>query len=230
MVKSKSELKSMYDSESYVDMYEKKPLSRLLNLVKYMNLMRNQNVVDFACGNALLLEIIKDSVSTYTGVDYSRSLINAAIKRKERLRVDNVEFICGEIVEFCEANQNSFDVAFAMDLSEHLLDEDWIEILLGIKKTLRKNGLLYMHTPNGEFFLEKIKKNGLLVKQLPGHIAVRTPFENKRMLQEAGFTVKETKLIPHYNILRYVHLLSHTPFIGKYLKARVFIEAMNGAS
>jgi 2-polyprenyl-6-hydroxyphenyl methylase / 3-demethylubiquinone-9 3-methyltransferase len=220
----------MYSSESYAVMYEKKPLSRLRNLVKFMVLVRDQKVVDFACGNALLLEIIKDSVSSYTGVDYSRSLINAAHKRKDRLHANNAEFICGDIIEFCDSNLSTFDVAFAMDLSEHILDADWVKILLGIKKTLKKNGVLYMHTPNGEFFLEKMKSQGLFVKQLPGHIAVRSPAENEKMLQAGGFTVKESKLIPHYNILRYVHPLSYIPLIGRYLKARIFIEAVNSAS
>lgn len=230
MVKSSEQLKSMYSSESYAAMYEKKPLTRLMNLVKFMNLMCGHKVVDFACGNALLLEIIKDSVSSYTGVDYSRSLINAANKRKERLHAGNAEFICGDIVKFCDSNPNTFDIAFAMDLSEHILDAEWVEILLGIKKTLKKNGVLYIHTPNGKFFLEKMKSQGFFIKQLPGHIAIRSPDENEKILKKGEFTIKERKLIPHYNILRYVHPLSHIPLIGRYLKARIFIEAVNCAS
>jgi len=216
MIKSKAELKRMYNQQNYLNMYNKKPLSRLLNLIKYMHLTKKQNVVDFGCGNGMLLEVISNSVSSYIGIDYSHPLINAAIKRKERIQAHNSEFICGDIHEFCNSNINTFDVAFAMGFSEHVLDKDWLKILLSMKKSLKNNGLLYIHTPNSEFFLEIMKADGFLVAQKPGHIAIRTPDENNRLLQMAGFTIQRLKLIPHYNILRYIHFLSYIPHIGKY--------------
>jgi len=190
-----------------------------------MRLTKQDDVVDFACGNGLLLEAVQNLVSSYVGIDYSNSLISAAVKRKARLQADNAEFICDDIHEFCNANPNAFDIAFAMDFSEHVLDKDWVEILISIKKSLKKNGILYIHTPNSEFFLEIMKHHGWLVNQLPGHIAVRTVSENKHLLQKGGFTLKRTELIPHYNVLRYIHFVSFIPYIGKFLKARIFIES-----
>ena len=71
-----------------------------------------------------------------------------------------------------------------------------------------------------------MKDHGLFVRQFPEHVAVRTPEHNAALLEKAGFCVNKLILIAHYNILRYLHPLSYIPVIGKYLKARILIEAI----
>lgn len=225
-MKSQSELKAMYNDEKYVAKYEAKPLSRLRNLFDFMVLSKQFDAVDYACGNGMILEVVKDHVGSYTGVDYSQGLIDAAIKRKDRLKADNARFFCGDIHEFSRQNKAAFDVAFAMDFSEHVLDEDWFKILESIRASLKQGGVLYIHTPNREYVLEIMKAHGVL-KQLPGHIAVRSVEHNEDLLRRAGFQIKRTLLIPHYNVMRYFHFLSYIPVVGKYFKARIFIEALN---
>lgn len=100
-----------------------------------------------------------------------------------------------------------------------------MQILRNIRKSIKPNGKLYLHTPNAEFFLEKMKNKNVIVKQHSGHVAVRTPEQNISILREAGFNVAKVWLIPHYNILRLVHPFSYIPVLEKYLKARIFIEA-----
>ena len=112
-----------------------------------------------------------------------------------------------------------------MDLSEHIYDVEWIQILEKIRKSIKPDGKLYLHTPNAEFFLERMKSRNFIVKQLPEHIAVRSPEHNASILREAGFKIRHIWLIPHYNILRIVHPLSYIPVLGKYFNARIFIEA-----
>ena len=75
-----------------------------------------------------------------------------------------------------------------------------------------------------------MKHHNFIIKQYPQHIAVRSPEANGKLLVEAGFSINKMKLIPHYNVLRVIHFLSHTPFFGKYFKARIFIEATPIAS
>jgi hypothetical protein len=75
-----------------------------------------------------------------------------------------------------------------------------------------------------------MKRHNFLVKQFPEHIAVRNLKENIDLLEKAGFQVSKTQLIPHYNILRFLHPLSFLPIIGRYFQARIFVEATNGSS
>ena len=62
--------------------------------------------------------------------------------------------------------------------------------------------LIAPRTPNADFFLERMKDKGILVKQFPEHIAVRTPEHNVALLSEAGFRIEHVRLLPHYNILK----------------------------
>lgn len=228
------EIKSVPDREllkelhgaKYVSIYEKKPLSRLKRLTKYFELKENACVVDFACGNAMLLELLHDSIAEYHGVDFSAEMIGAAKKRVERLTFESAYFYENDIKDFSGKHKNQFDVAFAMDFSEHVYDKDWIEILRAIRDTLKPNGILYLHTPNGNYFIEILKNRGILT-QFPEHVAVRSPEHNLRLLDEAGFQNISIKLLAHYEWRQKPFaLLGLFPGLGKYFKARIFIKAV----
>lgn len=223
-MKSITERKKLH-GEEYVAVYKKKSPLRLERLLQFMKLDGACHVADFACGNGMLMELIATKVKFYTGIDFSEPFIQAANEKKERLSIHNAVFLCSDINEFCQSHQKAFDVGFAMDFSEHVYDEEWGKILENIRKSLKLNGKLYLHTPNAEFFLERMKSANFIVKQFPEHIAVRTPEQNAAILRKAGFEVTRVLLIPHYNVLRFLHPLSYLPFMGKYFKARIFIEA-----
>ncbi len=223
---SENELKNMHGKE-YVDSFIKlQSKFRLERLIDSIDLKPEYKVADFACGSGMLLPLVSDKVNEYVGVDFSKDFINAAEKNMEALSISNSKFVCGDIIDFCSLNQNAFDAAFAMDFSEHVYDKDWIKILLAIKGSLKPAGKLYIHTPNANFFLEKMKAKNFIVKQFPEHIAVRNPVENVFLIEDCGYTINKLKLIPHYNILRILHPFSFIPIVGKYLKARIFIEAI----
>lgn len=212
--------------EKYVEEFEKNQSKyRLKRIIDSIDLDSSYNVADYACGNGMMLPLISDMVKTYVGIDFSKDFIAAARKNMENLSIINARFECADILEFCDLHKGSFDVAFAMDFSEHVYDQQWLQILKAIKKSLKPGGRLYLHTPNAEFFLEKMKARNFIVKQLPEHIAVRNPKENCDLLEKSHYKVNKVVLLAHYNILRYLHPLSFIPLIGKWFKARIFIEA-----
>ncbi len=226
-MKTPEELKALYGKQ-YVEQLalHEVPL-RLDRLLGLIQLHKDTEVVDFACGNGMLMDYLAPKVQRYVGVDFSPAFIASATHRKVRLNFTNAEFVCADIREFCRTHVESFDVGFALDFSEHVYDKEWLEILKCIRVSLKESGKLYLHTPNAEFFLEIMKQHDFMLKQFPEHIAVRSPKANVLLLEEAGFKVSKLLLLPHYNFLRYLHPLSYLPVIGKYLKARIFIEAGN---
>ena len=224
-MKSSEELKQLH-GDDYVEAYKKKLPMRLERLLPFMRLDNSLRAADFACGNAMLMELIAPRVKSYTGVDFSEPFIRVANEKMAKLAIPNADFVCADISDFCAARAHTFDVAFAMDVSEHIYDADWLQVLRSIHSSLKPNGRLYLHTPNGEFFLERMKAKDFIVKQFPEHIAVRTPAHNAALLTEAGFKVAQMRLIPHYNVLRAVHPLSYLPWVGPLFKARIFIEAV----
>ena len=223
-MKSKEELKQMHDEE-YVAAFKRHSTSRLKKILDYIQMNSGLDIVDYACGNALLMELVSPTAKSYTGVDFSEPFIREANLKKQKLGLNNANLLCSDISDFCQNFQESFDAAFAMDFSEHVYDDDWLNILKDIRKTLRPGGKLYIHTPNAEFFIEIMKSRNFILKQFPEHIAVRSPQENSDLLERAGYKVSRLWLIPHYNAMKYVHFLSYIPIIGKLFKARILIEA-----
>lgn len=223
-MKSHDELKDLH-GDAYVEQFKRLLPKRLKGLVRYMNLKRDYDVADFACGNGMLMESVAPIVNSYVGIDFSPPFIKAANEKKEQLSIKNAQFVCSDINEFCQRNQKCFDVGFAMDFSEHVYDQEWRKLLENIRCSIKPGGKLYLHTPNADFFLEKMKSSNFIIKQFPVHIAVRTPEYNALILREAGFRLTHVRLIPHYNFLKFFHPMSHIPILGKYFNARIFIEA-----
>jgi 2-polyprenyl-6-hydroxyphenyl methylase / 3-demethylubiquinone-9 3-methyltransferase len=223
---SEKELINMYGKE-YVEAFERGQLaSRLERLFKHICLCPEDEIVDFGCGNGMMLPLLASKVKSYTGVDFSQAFIDAAERTKIELSISNAKFVCADIEHFCEENKERYDIAFAIDLSEHIYDERWLKILQAIKGSIKSGGRFYIHTPNSEYFLEKMKKHNFILRQFPEHVAVRSPRENSDLLEQAGFRINKVRLMPHYNKLKLIHVLSFIPFIGRYFKARIFIESI----
>lgn len=224
---TEQELKDLY-GKNYVETFgAQQSVRRLARLMPLMPLQPTDTVVDFACGNGMLLPMVAGRVQSYTGVDFSSDFIEAAQVRQTTSGITGARFVCADILDFCLENPAAFDVAFAMDFSEHVYDETWITLLQAMKTSLKPGGRLYLHTPNATFFLEQMKARHFIVKQFPEHIAVRTPEHNVRLVEASGFHARAVHLLPHYNALRFLHGLSVLPWVGRYFQARIFMEAVS---
>lgn len=198
---------------------------RIARLVPLMGLNGTENIVDIGCGNAMSLAALGGHFRSYSGVDFSEPFIEAAQERARLLAVESAEFFCGSAESYAEDNANRFDVALALDISEHVYDEEWLHILRAIHKLLKTGGKLFIHTPNLGFFIERLKAKNVILKQFPEHIAVRTMAQNIELLKDAGFRIRLARALPHYNRLSLLHPLSRLPQIGQFFEARLFIEA-----
>jgi 2-polyprenyl-6-hydroxyphenyl methylase / 3-demethylubiquinone-9 3-methyltransferase len=212
-------------SGTYVEMYEKKPISRIQRLVPVMRLNGGESLADFACGNAMLLPLVASTVKHYYGIDFSEDFIESATRRSQKAGIKNCSFYCQDIVSFCDDHPTFFDVATAMDFSEHIDNSDFNRIFSAIYRSLKPGGKLFMHTPNLDFFIERLKNKGI-IHQFPEHIAVRNADQNIAILEQCGFNKSHinVRYIAHYNVLKILHPLSWIPLIGKLFSARLFIE------
>ena len=210
-----------FHAAPYVDKYERKSSARLRRLLPYFDLRAHDVVADFGCGNGMLAELIHGQVERYVGVDFSEPFIAAARRRAQGF--DNVRFECADLRDFCARHPQRFDKAFTLDFSEHVYDDAFESIYSAIRATLKPGGVLYLHTPNGEYFLEVLKDKGVL-RQFPEHIAVRTAGENVRLLGRAGFEHVEVRHLAHYIApLRALHPLAFVPGLGRFFRARLLI-------
>lgn len=214
-------------SGEYVERYSAKPLDRVRNLVPRMKIGATTRIADFACGNGMLLQAIDGNFASYDGVDFSSDFIAAATSWAERTDRQRYRFHCCDIRDFCARNPQTFDVAATLDFSEHVDDALALEIYAAIRGSLRPGGRLYLHTPNLDFFLERAKAVGV-IPQFPEHIAVRNGRQTADLLAKAGFTREmiTSQVIPHYNVLRWIHPLAKLPLAGPLFSARLWLEAI----
>jgi SAM-dependent methyltransferase len=211
--------------DSYVESFKKTKSARLERVLQHISLPPGGVVADFGCGSANLLPLLHCNVDKYFGVDFSEDFICTAKKKVFDLSISNAEFYCGAIQDFCLEHQNDFDAVFALDLSEHVYDDEWQEIVLGMHFSLKPGGKVYLHTPNRDFFIELMKAHGIIFRQFPEHIAVRNGDQNATFFIEAGFGDVSLNYLSHYNILRCLHPLSHLPAIGRYFRSRIILTA-----
>jgi cyclopropane fatty-acyl-phospholipid synthase-like methyltransferase len=220
---SDNQLRSIYD-QAYVDRYDPHALRRMRRMLPFFDLSGEDVVADFGCGNGVLLELIASRIRDYVGIDFSEEFIRAAERRRDARAITKGTFRCADLVEFADRHPNHFDVAFALDFSEHLYDDQFLRIFRAIHRALKPGGALYLHTPNREYFLEHFREWGLL-KQIEGHVGVRTAGSHQTLLVQCGFVDVTTHYVAHYLRLgAALHGLSVLPGVGRYFQARLIIQ------
>lgn len=198
---------------------------RVARLVERIVLPRDAAVLDAGCGTGILAELLARRYGTYTGVDFSPAMVEECRARVAQQDLRNCEFLCVDLVEHMHGSKGEYDAIFMLDISEHVPDREWADIVAASRHALKSGGKVYLHTPNLDFAVERLKQRGWM-RQLPEHVAVRDTKSNKQFFEKAGFMTVTVEALPHYNVLRLLHNFSGVPVIGKYFAARVWIEAV----
>jgi 2-polyprenyl-6-hydroxyphenyl methylase / 3-demethylubiquinone-9 3-methyltransferase len=221
---SDEQLRAIYD-QGYVDQYDPHAVQRMRRMLPFFELSGSEVVADFGCGNGVLLELIAPRVRDYVGVDFSEEFIRAAERRRDARSIGKGTFQCADLVEFGESHPSQFDAAFALDFSEHIYDDQFVRIFRAIHRALKPDGSLYLHTPNRDYFMERLRERGVVLKQIEGHVAVRTARSNQALLEQCGFAGVQIRYLAHYlRVGGALHGLSALPGIGRYFQARLFIH------
>jgi len=102
----------------------------------------NKIVVDLACGEGYGTYIISENAKQVTGIDISDETIKHAIKRYKK---SNLNYIVGEAIKTIIPS-NSIDVVISFETIEH--HNKHIEMIMEIKRILKKDGVLIISTPD----------------------------------------------------------------------------------
>jgi SAM-dependent methyltransferase len=226
---SEDELRAIYD-QRYVDQYDPHAVQRMRRMQPFFELSGREVVADFGCGNGVLLEVIGPRVREYIGVDFSEAFVRAAELRRGARGLQNGTFHCGDIVAFCARHPNRFDAGFALDLPEHIYDDQFLAIFTAIHGALKPGASLYLHTPNGEYFIERLRHRRIL-RPIEGHVAVRDERENQVLLAQCGFADVHVRHLAHYlPAASALHGLGAAPLVGRYFRARLFLTCRKAAA
>jgi len=181
-------------------------------------------VLDVGCGTGILASLLASRYGAYTGVDFSQAMVNEAQEIAAAKGLQHCEFVCTDAFDVMRDCPDAFDAIFMLDISEHVPDEEWAHIVREARHALKPGGIVYLHTPNLDFFIERLKQHGW-IKQFPEHVAVRTARANMRFFKDADYGVVDCTTLPHYNVLRWLHPLTALPFVGRFFAARLWIAA-----
>jgi len=221
-------LRAIYD-ERYVANYDPHAARRIERMVPLFELTGRPRVADFGCGNGVLLDFIHDRVAEYVGVDFSDAFVREARRRQAARGISNATYYHEDIVAFCAEHQDRFDVAFALDFVEHVYDDQLRTIGRAIWGALKTDGVLHLHTPNGEYFMERLRDRGLL-NQIEGHVGVRDAASYEHLFKGCGFVEVQVRYLPHYlRAAAALHGLGALPLIGRHCRARLFITCRKRA-
>lgn len=181
--------KSYFDGKNsffYKLGYKRVAKFHLYNLFKnfqsHIKHMRHGRVLDVGCAYGYMLRNFPDSFEKF-GVDVSNHAINMA----KTICADATYFVGGAEDPF-PFPDHFFDVITCNDLLEHL--ENPAEALKNIKKILKKNGILYISTPNLNWFRKHVMS---AADRMEHHISMMSHADLKSLLVRTGFQLIENK-------------------------------------
>lgn len=119
----------------------------MFSLTRYytiLDLCKNKTVLDLACGTGYGSYIMSSVAKKVYGFDIAKEVIK---KNKNKYICENLEFgVCSANSIPCK--NNSFDIIVSCETIEHLNSEVADGFLAETKRLLKRNGYLFITTPN----------------------------------------------------------------------------------
>jgi 2-polyprenyl-3-methyl-5-hydroxy-6-metoxy-1,4-benzoquinol methylase len=181
--------------EDFKNMGEKYSILRIVSQIA--GSLHGKTLLDIGCGTGEYLKAASDFGMQVTGTDVDASLA-AHIHQKY-----GYEVVIGRFTEDSFA-PNSFDVIVLSHVIEHL--QEPLPVLNAIRRTLKRNGLFVMCTPNVDSFMERLhdiygklrydhrKCYYLTPFTTPYHIIGFNLKSSRRVLETCGFVPLYCKL------------------------------------
>ncbi len=215
---------AMHGNEYVHRFSNQRQIARVARLVERIQLPPDAKIMDVGCGTGILARLLAPKYGSYTGIDFSEAMLQQARADALAHGLNRCKFVRADAVDVMREQANTWDAVFMLDISEHVPDIDWTKIVDATHQALKPGGKVYLHTPNLDFFLERMKQSGV-IRQFPEHIAVRNERQNMEFFEKACYSAITSVRLPHYNILRWLHPFAHMPIAGRYLGARLWIVA-----
>jgi SAM-dependent methyltransferase len=240
MTKSSSPNRDVYDPDYYAQMYRhhwftcpgRKWREREENLLELVRPTGAETLLELGSARGDTSFFFAPRVARVIGLDGEPLAIDLARRRARELGLSNVEFVLADAGDFPEIPDASVDVAAAFDFLEHVTDATLTRMLAEVRRVLKPGGRFVGYTPHREHVVERLKAGNVLLKQQPDHIAVRTPRQILRFLDEAGLSL-ERIFYPAspYPIYRYLDLaLKGVPLLGRPFRFRICLSAIRPAA
>lgn len=160
------------------------------------------------------------------GVDAAAEAIAMAEAERRSRDVPNVQWLQADVADLSALETGSADAVAAIDLEEHIDDPTLQAMLTDCRRILKPEGRLGIYTPDRLHYVERLKANGLVLKQFPQHIAMRPVADYLRLLRAGGFEID----LVDYSVsaflgIRWVErLMAPLPLVGPLFRYRILLR------
>ena len=104
-------------------------------VAKIINSKPNDNVLEIACGPALILDYLSEL--NYIGIDQNQTHLNFAIKKYSKRK--NIKFINADILNYDFSKHHNFDTILMLGFLHHLSNEELFSLLPKVVDLLEKD-------------------------------------------------------------------------------------------
>ena len=117
----------------------------VIEISKSKNIKKEDiKILDIACGNGAFSKRMYDDGYTVECCDVT----DEGFKFKDKFKFTKIDINSEEFINFCETNEEKYDIIVSMETIEHL-ENPW-RFIRGLKKLCKKGGYLVLTTPNIE--------------------------------------------------------------------------------
>lgn len=206
---------SLGDEAYYRDAYgDRSPEHYLWLLAEIVKRGRPGNILDLGCGPALFVEIAWRWGLDVTGCDGSGDALRIARRRQPKLPL--ALCLLGGALPF---EANAFDNVVLNQVIEHLPIQVLSKVFVECRRVLRKDGMLFIHSPN--------KAHKREVRKDPTHVNPLYPSELRKLLVEHEFAIVLEPNSPRFSVR--MPLLSSLPAALLKTRVRDWISATSNA-
>lgn len=200
---------------------------RWREIVRMLAPDRDCRVLELGCAAGAHAVRLAPLVREIVGVDFAPAAIERARQHAERAGAANATFLCGDARRLDGLADRSFDRVAAIDFVEHIDDATLLAVLAEARRVLRPGGTLSIFTPCATHYVERMKARNLILRQIPGHIAVRREAQYRSLLARAAFAIRLLYFSPStYPLAGSLdRLLWRLPLVGPWFRFRLCIVA-----
>jgi cyclopropane fatty-acyl-phospholipid synthase-like methyltransferase len=164
-------------------------------LLRMLEPRSSDSILEIGCGAGEHAIPLARFVRKVTGVDMSLAGVRRASARALGEGVRNTAFLAADAAALPFADASFHKVA-AIDFVEHVVDSPLAHVLAEAHRVLVAGGTLAIYTPCLTHYVERLKAHGIVLRQIPGHVAVRGPDAYRTLLEGAGFRVRSCRFLP----------------------------------
>jgi SAM-dependent methyltransferase len=197
------------------------------NALRLLAPRAGDTVLELGCAAGEHTLRLAPMVARAIGLDFSPDAVRLA-REAAQARGSRAEFIEGDVRDLSAFPDASVDKVLALDLVEHVGDEVLSAMLRECHRVLRPGGRLVAYTPSASHYVERLKARNLVLRQLPGHVAVRDGAAYGALLSGQGWSSVRIEYLPSsYPLFGWAdRALMRVPVVGAWFRFRILLLAV----